>query len=39
MFRADETQNNFFRKVLFYDRARKAAYRRMGRAGRASTRS
>jgi hypothetical protein len=31
MFRADETQNNFFRKVLFYDRARKEAYRRMGR--------
>ena len=30
MFRADEKQNNFFRKVLFYDRARKEAYRRMG---------
>jgi hypothetical protein len=30
MFRVDETQNNFFRRVLFYDRARKSAYRRMG---------
>lgn len=30
MFRADEAQNNFFRRVLFYDRSRKAAYRRMG---------
>lgn len=30
MFRADEAQNNFFRRVLFYDKSRKAAYRRMG---------
>lgn len=30
MFKADEKQNNFFRRVLFYDRARKEAYRRMG---------
>jgi hypothetical protein len=30
MFRADEAQNNFFRRVLFYSKARKAAYRRMG---------
>jgi hypothetical protein len=30
MFRADEFQNNFFRRTLFYSKARKAAYRRMG---------
>jgi hypothetical protein len=30
MFRADEAQNNFFRRTLFYSKARKAAYRRMG---------
>lgn len=30
MFRADEAQNNFFRKMLFYDKARKQAYRNMG---------
>lgn len=31
MFRVDEAQNNFFRRTLFYSKARKAAYRRMGR--------
>jgi hypothetical protein len=30
MFRMDEAQNNFFRKVLFYSKAKKDAYRRMG---------
>jgi hypothetical protein len=30
MFRADEMQNNFFRRTLFYSKAKKAAYRRMG---------
>lgn len=30
MFRADEAQNNFFRKVLFYSQAKKAAYRDLG---------
>lgn len=34
MFRADEAQNNFFRRVLFYDKSRKAAYRRMGHSWR-----
>jgi hypothetical protein len=37
MFRADEMQNNFFRRTLFYSKAKKAAYRRMGSNWRAST--
>jgi hypothetical protein len=38
MFRADEAQNNFFRRTLFYSKARKAAYRRMGSDWRGSAR-
>jgi hypothetical protein len=38
MFRVDEAQNNFFRKTLFYNKARKAAYRRMGSNWRGSSR-
>jgi hypothetical protein len=34
MFRADEAQNNFFRKVLFYDRARKERTGGWARAGK-----
>lgn len=30
MFKADETQNNFFRKVLFYNRIKRDAYKEMG---------
>jgi hypothetical protein len=38
MFRADEAQNNFFRRTLFYDAARKNAYRRMGASWKANDR-
>jgi hypothetical protein len=30
LFRADNAQNNFFRKAVFYNRAKRAAYKRMG---------
>lgn len=32
MFRLDEKQNNFFRRTLFYSKARRASYARMGHA-------
>jgi hypothetical protein len=32
MFRADEAQNNFFRKVLFYNRVKRDAYAQMGKS-------
>jgi hypothetical protein len=31
MFKLDEAQNNFFRKQLFYSKAKRDAYKRMGR--------
>lgn len=34
MFRLDEGQNNFFRKTLFYSKAKRTAYRNMGRGVR-----
>jgi hypothetical protein len=39
MFRVDEWQNNMWRKTLFYNKARKAAYRRMGSNWRGSAQS
>jgi hypothetical protein len=37
--RSDEAQNNFYRRTLFYSKARKLAYRRMGYNWRASARN
>jgi len=31
LFRADNAQNNFFRRAVFYNRTKRAAYERMGR--------